>query len=147
MKSKNTSRRKSDRIYSGFLQWREDLINLDMSIIVVEGKRDVEVLHSLGLNESSNVKIIKYSQIPLATFEDEINKTNRNTKIIPLVDFDAKGEEYLQEIKQFKHCDLELRNNLYSLTNGRLQQFEHLLIYLKKQLHHSYWINLEDILF
>ena len=62
-----------------------------------------------------------------------------------MVDFDEKGEEYLNELKQFKNCDLELRHNLYSLTNGRLQEFEDLLNFLNKNLHPSYWMNLQEI--
>jgi len=38
---KQLSRNLSDRIYSGFLQWRENLLSEENALIVVEGKRDV----------------------------------------------------------------------------------------------------------
>ena len=144
MKKRKLSRRKSDRIYSGFLKWREKLLDIENAVIIVEGKRDEEVLNKIGVNNKSTVKIIQYSQTSIIQFNENFN--NNQFKIIPLVDFDFKGNEYLNELKQYKQCDLELRNNLYSLTNGHLIEFEDLLKYLNKNLHPSYWINLQELL-
>ena len=63
MNKNHTSRQKSDRIYSGFLKWREKLLNLQDAVIVVEGKRDAEVLFEIGIKQNSSVDIIQYSQI------------------------------------------------------------------------------------
>lgn len=140
------SKKKSDRIYSSFLRWREKLLELEEVVIVVEGKRDVDVLYEIGVKTTNKVNIIRYSQISLIEFADKMKTKFQQSKIIPLVDFDEKGEEYLHELKKFKYCDLELRYNLYSLTNGRLKEFEDLLNFLSKNLHPSYWMNLQEIM-
>ena len=147
MNKNHTSRQKSDRIYSGFLKWREKLLNLQDAVIVVEGKRDAEVLFEIGIKQNSSVDIIQYSQISQIEFNEIIQVRFKDRKIIPFVDFDRKGEEYLSELKKFKHCELELRHNLYSLTNGRLREFENLLFYLKKSLNPSYIQTLYQLLY
>ena len=144
-KNKRLSRTLSDRIFSGIIEWRKNLLELEHGIIVVEGKRDAQVLDQLGIT-SKKITIIQYSQMSQYQFEDIVNSGNYK-EIIILTDFDPKGEEYLKEIRSsFNKINLDFRNDLYSITNGRVRQFEHLYSYLSKQLHESYWIKLHQII-
>ncbi len=67
--SKKYSKDKSESLYNKFLDWRDHLLQLTNSIIIVEGKRDIEVLKGLGVTESSNL-IIGYSQQSSGDVED-----------------------------------------------------------------------------
>ena len=93
------SKDKSESLYNKFIDWRDKLLQLANAIIIVEGKRDLEVLKKLGINEQINL-IISYSQqSSIDVVELLSEEPYRNYSIIPLVDFDKQGEEYLQEIK------------------------------------------------
>lgn len=143
MMSQRLSKQKSETLYNKFMDWRDKLLDLKQTIIVVEGKRDIEVLHKLGVVEKDLV-IIGYSQKSSIDVDIFItNETYKNYKIIPLVDFDRQGEEYLSELQSMSSkIDLELRRDLRNLTRGKLIEFEDLFYLLEGRLHTNYWITL-----
>ena len=139
--SKKFSKDKSESLYNKFLDWRNHLLQLPNSIIIVEGKRDIEVLKNLGLNDSTNL-IIGYSQQSFIDVEDLLAQEKfKNYTIVPLVDFDRQGEEYLRELKSLNvKMDIELRMELRNMTRGKLVEFEDLFHILQDKLHPSYWL-------
>lgn len=145
--SKHLSKDKSESLFNKFVEWRNKLLDLQQTIIVVEGKRDIEVLKKLGVTEQTN-KIIGYSQISFVEFEELIQEGKYKDRIIiPLVDFDRQGEEYLVEIQSLSNnVDLELRREVRNLTRGKLQEFEDLLYILEDRLHPKYWLVLCQLL-
>lgn len=139
--SKKLSKDKSETLYNKFLNWRDHLLQLTNSIIIVEGKRDIEVLKALGINESTN-SIIGYSQQSSIDVEELLTQGKYNNQsIVPLVDFDRQGEEYLHELKLMNvKIDVELRMELRNMTRGKLVEFEDLFHILEDRLHPSYWL-------
>jgi len=139
--SRKYSKDKSESLYNKFLDWRDNLLQLTNSIIIVEGKRDIEVLKSLGVNESSNL-IIGYSQQSSVDVEDLLMQEKyKNLYVVPLVDFDRQGEEYLSELKSLNvRLAMELRMELRNMTRGKLVEFEDLFHILQDKLHPSYWL-------
>ena len=143
--SRKFSKDKSESLYNKFVEWRTKILQLTNSIVIVEGKRDIEVLKNLGINEQTNV-IIGYSQRSSITVADLLAQDQyKNYIIVPLVDFDRQGEEYLQEIKLMNDktngkLDLELRMELRNLTRGKIVEFEDLFHILKNKLHPKYWL-------
>ena len=129
---KTFTKDRSETLYNKFMEWRERLLQLTKSIIIVEGKRDVDVLHKLGTFTEENI-ILSYSQKSFIKVEELIRQdTYKNYTLIPLVDYDRQGEEYLSELQSMKaKMDLELRRELRNLTRGKLIEFEDLLYVLK----------------
>ena len=139
--SKHLPKDKSESLYNKFMDWRDKLLDLTKTIIIVEGKRDIEVLHNLGLRGEDPL-ILGYSQKSSVEVEELLSSEQYNNyTIIPLVDFDRQGEEYLSELKFITHnLDLELRRDLRNLTRGKLQEFEDLFYLLEDRLHPNYWL-------
>lgn len=141
--SKKFSKDKSETLYNKFLDWRDHLLQLTNAIIIVEGKRDIEVLKSLGVTEPSN-HIIGYSQQSSIAVEDLLTQEKyKNFIVVPLVDFDRQGEEYLSELKSMNvksKIEVELRMELRNLTRGKLIEFEDLFHILEDKLHPRYWL-------
>lgn len=138
---KNFTKDKSEALYNKFRDWRDKLLDLQNSIIIIEGKRDLAVLKQLGVQEISNT-VIMYSQKSFIEVEEFLHEEeNKDKQVIPLVDFDRQGEEYLKEIESMTNkVDLELRFDLRNMTRGKLQEFEDLLYLLKSKLHPNYWL-------
>lgn len=139
--SKRISKDKSETLYNKFMDWREKILQLHNVIIVIEGKRDLEVLEKLGVQLIDNL-IITYSQKSMVEIEELLTEEPyKNMNIIPLLDFDRQGEEYMKELEIISNkIDMELRMELRNLTRGKLQEFEDLLYLLKSRLHPSYWL-------
>jgi 5S rRNA maturation endonuclease (ribonuclease M5) len=84
--------------------------------------------------------------------EEYISQGNfKEFVVIPLVDFDKQGQEYLQEIHEISEnlrikVDSEIRRDLYNLTHGKLPEFEDLFYFLKKKLHPNYYLVLTQSL-
>lgn len=139
--SKKFTKDKSETLYNKFMDWREKLLQLHNVIIIVEGKRDLEVLILLGIKTIDNV-IITYSQKSMVEVEELLQEDPYNKMmIIPFVDFDRQGEEYMQELESLSNkLDIELRMELRNLTRGKLEEFEDLLYLMKNRLHPNYWL-------
>ena len=135
------SKQKSETLYNKFMDWRDKLLQLRDSIIIVEGKRDIEVLKALGLHESTSL-ILGYSQQSSIDVEEFLTQDEyKNFIVIPLVDFDRQGEEYLHEIKSMNiKIEVELRMELRNITRGKLIEFEDLFHILQNKLHPNYWL-------
>jgi len=139
--AKKLSKATSETLFNKFMEWRDKLLDLEHSIVIVEGKRDIEVLKSLGLNETTN-HIIGYSQQSSIDVEDFL-KDNEKVfySIVPFFDFDRQGEEYLSELKSLNvKLDMELRMELRNMTRGKLVEFEDLFHILQDKLHPRYWL-------
>lgn len=143
MMSQRLSKQKSETLYNKFMNWRDKLLDLKQAIIIVEGKRDIEALHKLGVT-GKDLVIIGYSQKSSVDVDDFItNEKYKNYTIIPLVDFDRQGEEYLTELQSMSNkIDLDLRRELRNVTRGKLVEFEDLFYLLENRLHSNYWITL-----
>ena len=139
--SHHLSKQKSESLYNKFIDWRNKLLDLTKAVIIVEGKRDIEVLTKLGVTEGDN-SIIGYSQKSSIEVEELLSQDSyKECVIVPLVDFDRQGEEYLAEIRGFPYkIDLELRLELRNFTRGKLIEFEDLFYLLENKLHPNYWL-------
>ena len=99
------------------------------------------MLEKLGVQTIDNA-IITYSQKSMIEVEELLREEPyKNMKIIPLVDFDRQGEEYLKEIESLtNNLDLMIRVELRDVTRGKLQEIEDLLYLMKSRLHPNYWL-------
>ena len=97
------------------------------SIVVVEGKRDEEVLKKLGFSG----RICQFHSFKgLTRFVDSMPKYK---SLILLLDSDRKGN-YLTKriISQLQHrmrIDLSFRRRLVAITKGKVRQIENLTLY------------------
>ncbi len=139
--SQHLSKQKSETLFNKFMDWRDKLLGIKQAVIIVEGKRDIEVLYKLGVTNNTNI-IIGYSQKSAVEVDDFLaNPMYKDYVIVPLVDFDRQGEEYLTELQSMSaKIDLELRRELRNLTRGKLVEFEDLFYLMENRLHSNYWI-------
>ena len=104
------------------------------SIIIVEGKNDVIALRELGV--AGQIEIATYR--PLFIFAEEISqKSNKNTEVIILTDWDKRGgflasriSEYLRSMDTIPNNSL--RSKLSSLVRKEVTEVEGLSRYIEK---------------
>ncbi len=95
------------------------------SLIIVEGKRDVKALRSLGVIG----KIMMFCHNN--NFDRLVYEAEKYRKIILLFDLDRKGSHLTKKtatlLESKKHIiDIFFRRNLSSITYGRIKQIEEL---------------------
>lgn len=94
------------------------------SIILVEGKRDLEALSYLGCN--GNIKIYHNFKNPI----DLVDKFRDNyKKLIILLDLDRTGEIMTKKICNIlsqKYIDQKYRTRLLRITQGKVKNIEEL---------------------
>ncbi|MCE8422374.1 MAG: hypothetical protein J5U19_03625 [Candidatus Methanoperedens sp.] len=102
------------------------------AIIVVEGKKDVDSLHSLGING----EIRQASQQPLIHFAESLSKSGK--KIVLLTDWDEKGgmisKKIIMHLMPFGIApDTDIRKRISILVKKRIKDIESLNNYVMKQ--------------
>lgn len=75
-----------------------DDVNLSVSAVIVEGKRDEEALRAEGLK--SPVVQFASSGLPVFAFVDEIVAGYRGSTVLVLLDFDSEGNGLAERISQ-----------------------------------------------
>lgn len=98
------------------------------SLVVVEGKRDVNALRSLGF--TGKILMLCHNN----NFDRFISEAGKYHKIILLLDLDREGRSLTKKaailLEGKKHViDLYFRRNLSSITCGRVKQIEELSKY------------------
>ena len=98
------------------------------SLVVVEGKRDVRALRSMGF--IGKILMLCHNN----NFDRFISEAGKYHKIILLLDLDRKGRSLTKKaailLEGKKHViDLYFRRNLSSITCGRVKQIEELSKY------------------
>jgi|TARA_Y100000310_G_scaffold279782_1_gene299121 5S rRNA maturation endonuclease (ribonuclease M5) len=98
------------------------------SLVVVEGKRDVRALRSIGF--IGKILMLCHNN----NFDRFISEVGKYHKIILLLDLDRKGRSLTKKaailLEGKKHViDLYFRRNLSSITCGRVKQIEELSKY------------------
>ena len=98
------------------------------SLVVVEGKRDVRALRSMGF--VGKILMLCHNN----NFDRFISEAGKYHKIILLLDLDRKGRSLTKKaailLEGKKHViDLYFRRNLSSITCGRVKQIEELSKY------------------
>ena len=98
------------------------------SLVVVEGKRDVRALRSMGF--IGKILMLCHNN----NFDRFISEVGKYHKIILLLDLDRKGRSLTKKaailLEGKKHViDLYFRRNLSSITCGRVKQIEELSKY------------------
>lgn len=102
------------------------------SIVVVEGKRDLEGLRSIGFNG----EIVVYHNFRgIGEFVHYL--FIRNMKIILLLDMDRKGKVLTSKIlkhlnSSFQHDYLQTKRRLAQITKGRIKHIEELKSFSKE---------------
>jgi 5S rRNA maturation endonuclease (ribonuclease M5) len=99
------------------------------SVIVVEGKRDVEALTRIGFN--GNLTVLNHFK-GIADFVD--NHYEISTKIILLLDMDRTGKHLTSKLlTQLQHkgnnVNLFYKKTLAKITNGKVRHVEELATY------------------
>ena len=99
------------------------------SLIVVEGKRDVEALNRIGFN--GNITILNHFK-GITDFVD--NHRQIRNKIILLLDMDRTGKHLTSKlVSQLQHkgnnVNLFYKKALAKITNGKIRQVEELAAY------------------
>lgn len=99
------------------------------SLIVVEGKRDVEALNRIGFN--GNITILNHFK-GITDFVD--NHCQIRNKIILLLDMDRTGKHLTSKlVSQLQHkgnnVNLFYKKALAKITNGKIRQVEELAAY------------------
>ena len=99
------------------------------SVIVVEGKRDVEALNRIGFN--GNLTILNHFK-GITDFVD--NHCQIRKKIILLLDMDRTGKHLTSKlVSQLQHkgnnVNLFYKKALAKTTNGKIRQVEELAAY------------------
>ena len=99
------------------------------SLIVVEGKRDVEALNRIGFN--GNLTILNHFK-GITDFVD--NHCQIRNKIILLLDMDRTGKHLTSKlVSQLQHkgnnVNLFYKKSLAKITNGKIRQVEELAAY------------------
>jgi 5S rRNA maturation endonuclease (ribonuclease M5) len=99
------------------------------SVIVVEGKRDVEALNRIGFN--GNLTILNHFK-GITDFVD--NHCQIRKKIILLLDMDRTGKHLTSKlVSQLQHkgnnVNLFYKKALAKITNGKIRQVEELAAY------------------
>ncbi len=98
------------------------------SLVVVEGKRDVRALRSMGF--IGKILMLCHNN----NFDRFISEAGKYHKIILLLDLDREGRSLTKKaailLEGKKHViDLYFRRNLSSITCGRVKQIEELSKY------------------
>ena len=98
------------------------------SLVVVEGKRDVRALRSIGF--IGKILMLCHNN----NFDRFISEAGKYHKIILLLDLDSEGRSLTKKaailLEGKKHViDLYFRRNLSSITCGRVKQIEELSKY------------------
>ncbi|MFH0903561.1 MAG: toprim domain-containing protein [Methanobacteriota archaeon] len=110
-----------------------ELMNLSDTgvIIVVEGRKDVESLRSLGVNG-----VIKLSsQQPLLDFTEKLSRSGKD--IVLLTDWDRKGGMVARKIIDYLHAysiipNMDIRARIGFLVKKRIKDIESLNRYIRK---------------
>ena len=101
------------------------------SIVVVEGKRDLEALRSIGFNGDITVF---HNFRGISEFVHHLSIRNR--KIILLLDMDRKGKVLTSKILKHlnssnQHDYLQTKRRLAQITRGRIKHIEDLKAFSK----------------
>ena len=101
------------------------------SIVVVEGKRDLEALRSIGFNGEV---VVYHNFRGIGEFVHYLSI--RNMKIILLLDMDRKGKVLTSKIlkhlnSSFQHDYLQTKRRLAQITKGRIKHIEELKSFSK----------------
>ncbi len=101
------------------------------AIIVVEGRKDVESLRSLGIN--GEVKLS--SQQPLLDFTEKLSRSGK--EIVLLTDWDRKGGMVASKITDYLHAysiipNMDIRARIGFLVKKRIKDIESLSKYMGK---------------
>lgn len=101
------------------------------AIIVVEGRKDVESLRSLGIN--GEVKLS--SQQPLLDFTEKLSRSGK--EIVLLTDWDRKGGMVARKIIDYLHAysiipNMDIRARIGFLVKKRIKDIESLSKYMGK---------------
>lgn len=101
------------------------------SIVVVEGKRDLEALRSIGFNGDI---VVFHNFRGISEFEHHLSIRNR--KIILLLDMDRKGKILTSQIlkhlnSSYQHDYLQTKRRLAQITRGRIKHIEDLKAFSK----------------
>ena len=101
------------------------------SIVVVEGKRDLEALRSIGFGGDI---VVFHSFRGIGEFAHHL--TIRNMKIILLLDMDRKGKVLTSKIlkhlnSSYQHDYLQTKRRLAQITRGRIKHIEDLKAFSK----------------
>ena len=102
------------------------------SVIVVEGRRDVQALNLIGVNR--NLVILNHFK-GITHFVD--NHCHIGKKIILLLDMDRTGKHLTSKlVSQLQHqgtnVNLYYKKALAKITNGKIRHIEELAIYAPK---------------
>ncbi|MBU4076400.1 MAG: toprim domain-containing protein [Euryarchaeota archaeon] len=101
------------------------------AIIIVEGRKDVESLRSLGVN--GEIKLS--SQKPLLDFTEQLSR--RGKDIVLLTDWDRKGGMVARKIIDYLHAygimpNTDIRARIGFLVKKRIKDVESLSRYIGK---------------
>jgi len=101
------------------------------SIVVVEGKRDLEALRSIGFNGDV---VVFHNFRGIGEFVHHLSIRNR--KIILLLDMDRKGKVLTSKIlkhlnSSYEHDYLQTKRRLAQITRGRIKHIEDLKSFSK----------------
>jgi 5S rRNA maturation endonuclease (ribonuclease M5) len=101
------------------------------SIVVVEGKRDLEALRSIGVNGDI---VVFHNFRGISEFVHHLSIKNR--KIILLLDMDRKGKILTSKIlkhlnSSYQHDYLQTKRRLAQITRGRIKHIEDLKAFSK----------------
>ena len=101
------------------------------SIVVVEGKRDLEALRSIGFNGDV---VVFHNFRGIGEFVHHLSIRNR--KIILLLDMDRKGKVLTSKIlkhlnSSYQHDYLQTKRRLAQITRGRIKHIEDLKAFSK----------------
>jgi 5S rRNA maturation endonuclease (ribonuclease M5) len=101
------------------------------AIIVVEGRKDVESLRSLGIN--GEIKLS--SQQPLLDFTEKLSRSGKD--IVLLTDWDRKGGMVARKIIDYLHAysiipNMDIRARIGFLVKKRIKDIESLSKYMEK---------------
>jgi 5S rRNA maturation endonuclease (ribonuclease M5) len=102
------------------------------SVIVVEGRRDVEALNLIGVNR--NLVILNHFK-GITHFVD--NHSHIGKKIILLLDMDRTGKHLTNKLvsqlqRKGTNVNLFYKKALAKITNGKIRHIEELAIYAPK---------------
>jgi len=103
----------SRRVFEKRLELKEILKSLDeaVDLMIVEGKRDREVLKMLGCK--SQIIAIGEVHKPLLEIMEEVKERYRGSRVAVLMDFDEEGEKLNRKIERIlEGCDLIIEKTL-----------------------------------
>lgn len=108
------------------------------SVVVVEGKRDLEAMRSIGFKG----ELVVYNNFRgISDFVHQL--ATRNKKVILLLDMDRKGKALTSKIlshlnSSCQHDFLHTKRRLAKITRGRLRHIEDLKSFTKDSFFHWY---------